>query len=419
MKFYKFWINPITVYSLPWLIMTILYELKLVYYYDLTIITWIVIIIFQFIYNLGCVFPKILATITHNKQLKKQIKSSFREEKKLKMMIIILSALTLVSSLVNYLSVAKRYGPNLLLYVSQLYSARLEGDITTVIPYLGALVYPAIIYSGFYVKEYGFKTFIILPIVSWLLDSLTGGGRLGIFTGMFLFLVPLLLKKEREAEQLIKKRKLANFKDVIIIFVLLAIIAYIFWFITKVRSLGISYNSYMSPTMIKLVNYEPAIYKIYTYIASPLGVLNEFLKSPDFKFGGHTFLTVYSLLNKLGINVEFSKYQKFYYVPISCNVGTYIRELIEDFTIFPALIVTFITGLIYSYNYLRFMHSESYINLIWTSILTYIVFFSFFMWQFRSSSMWISTIVGVISAVILTSKIVLTSKNNYYVGDNV
>ena len=45
--------NPISTYSAIWVLVA-LYELKLVHYYDLTMYTWLIIILFQLLYNIMC-----------------------------------------------------------------------------------------------------------------------------------------------------------------------------------------------------------------------------------------------------------------------------------------------------------------------------------------------------------------------------
>ena len=69
-KFYKNKINPISIYSVVWTFMTILYELKLVYYYDLTLLTWLIIIVFQIAYNFGCIVGKTMSIYTKGYNIK-------------------------------------------------------------------------------------------------------------------------------------------------------------------------------------------------------------------------------------------------------------------------------------------------------------------------------------------------------------
>lgn len=401
-KFYKAKINPISIYSIMWTVVTFLYELKLVRYYDLTLMTWLIIIVFQLAYNLGCIFGKVKDS---NEDNNGQFDSNSNDEKDLKRTIIILSLLTSISTVSNFLIAVKTYGLNLLMHTNQLYAARLSGDIENGIPYLGAFVYPALIYSGVYFEKFGFKKFILLPIILIVLGEIKGAGRLGFVSGAFLLLIPIIFKKNKKVRKngnklKIKGKKMQNVKLVFSVSIL--IIAFVV--ITKNRSTWISYNPYMSPLMAKLVDYNPSIYKNYTYITAPLGVLNEFLKDPTFSFGGHTFLTIYNFLNKFGADISVSQYQTFYNVPISCNVGTYIRELVEDFTIPLAIMVTFLTGLIFSHNYSKFRNKGLFVNLIWASTFAFVMFFSFFTWHFRSSSMWITLVVGSISGRILDRK---------------
>ncbi|GLI19869.1 hypothetical protein TSYNTROPHJE_16820 [Tepidanaerobacter syntrophicus] len=403
MKFYKAKINPISLYSIVWTAIVVLYELKLIYYYELTATTWMVLIFFQLAYNLGCIFGK-KRYCSKNNISSEQIISSVntKNERDLRITILILSVLTSISVISNLSIAIKTYGFKLLASTNQLYSARLAGDIEAGIPYLGALVYPALIYSGVYFTNFGFNKIILLPILLSVLGELKSGGRFGFVFGAFLLLIPLIFKRGRMKNKIIMKPKAKNkISQNVKIILSASIIIIVFFIVTKNRSTWITYNPYMSPLMIKLVEVSPSIYKNYSYFASPLGVLNEFLKNPTFNFGGHTFLTIYNFLNKLGADIPVNQYQTFYYVPVSCNVGTYIRELVEDFTIPLAFVVTFATGFIFSYNYSLFRKKESYVNLIWASTFAFVIFFSFYMWQLRSSSMWITLVAGTISGYIL------------------
>ncbi|MDQ0232755.1 oligosaccharide repeat unit polymerase [Metabacillus malikii] len=365
--------------------------------------TWLIIIIFQIVYNIGCVLGK---KQYRNNRFNKQdsnIAAKGSSERDLRIAIIILSLLTSISTISNILIAVRSYGFNLLEYTNQIYVDRLAGDIDTGIPYLGSFVYPALIYAGFYFEKFGFKKIILLPVLLLALGGLKTGGRLGILIGAFLLLVPIILQRGRVIKEKVRKvkgRKGKNIKILISSSILIAL----FITITNNRASWETYNPYMSPLMVKVLEYNPAIYQIYTYITLPLGVLNEFLKDPTLNFGGHTFLTIYNLLNRLGADISVNQYQTFYNVPLPSNVGTYIRELIEDFSIPLALMVTLITGLILSYNYSKFRNDGLYMNLIWASTFAFVIFFSFFMWQFRSSTIWITIVVGSISGYILDQR---------------
>jgi len=412
-KFYRTKINPISIYSILWTIMVVLYELKLVYYYDLTINTWLVIILFQLAYNFGCMLGKTKrSSKAGNDKLLYSSDNDNKDERDLRWTIIIFSLISLISTVSNLAIAIKLYGINLLNYTNQLYIDRLTGNIEESIPYIGVFVFIALIFAGIYIKKYGFRIFILLPIILICLSSLKSGGKVSFAIGFFLVLFPIVFKKDYRLKNIIQDiRVRSNRIQKLKIFIGLSIFIVFFILITINRSQGVTYNSYMSPFMMKMVKYSPTFYKIFVYITGPLGVLNEFLKDTAFNFGGHSFLTIYNFLNKFGADIPVNTYQTFYTVPIKINVGTYIRELIEDFKIILALMVTFITGVVFSYNYVKIRIQDSYINVIWASTLAYVIFMSFFMWSFRSSTFWIILIVGSISGYILDRRRIIRLKN--------
>lgn len=388
---FKSKINPITIYSIIWMILLVLYELKLVYYHELTYYTWAIICTFQLLYIIGCVVGNKIAfkrTYFDNKNI------DIRFE--LKKVILMLTGIASVGILSNVILAVRKYGFNLVQYIVNLYSDRLAGNIDSGIPYLGTFIYIALIFSGYYCAHYKFDKFLLFPIVLVSLSSLVSAGRLGLLQGGIYVSIPIFLNINFKKVDL--KGKWGKIIGSIIIITLLC---YVFIMITASKSSYYSVNSYMSPWMKNIVQTFPSVYKNYFYITAPLGVLNEFLKNPTFNFGGHTFLPLYSILEKLGFDVYVGTYQTFYYVPISCNVGTYIRELIEDFDVIFAMIVTLITGVIYGYNWKMYKRYHSFISLVWMEMFTFIIGFSFFMWQIRSSSSWIILVVGSIVGLYL------------------
>jgi oligosaccharide repeat unit polymerase len=376
-----------------------LYELKLVYYYDLTTYTWFIIFIFQIVYIVGCIIGKTLIIKKGTNVAPLNITPNL--ERDLMRSIILLTIIASIGIISNVIIGIKQYGFNLLKFTNQLYAARLSGDIDSGIPYLSSFIYPALILEGFYISKFKFKKILIIPVVLLIFNALKSAGRLDIIQGLFFIIVPIFLNKvkkdKRKATKLTKKNKFWTA-------ITIAVFVVIFAIITVNRSSWIEINSYMSPLMIKLVEIEPAIYKTYVYLTTPIGVLNEFLKDPTFNFGGHTFLTLYNFLNKFGFEIPTSQYQHFYQVPITSNVGSYIRELIEDFGVPLAILVTFFTGFLYSYSYRKYSSNRSYLSLIWTTAYSFIVIFSFYMWQVRSSTMWILLTVGTLFAYNLDRK---------------
>lgn len=147
-RMYRKYLNPISIYSLFWASVVFLYELKLVYYFDLTIYTWFIIIIFQFVYNFGCIVGKTLFV------KKRTIGAPFNTlpnlERDLMRAMIILTSIASIGIISNVIIGIKQYGFNLLKFTNQLYAARLSGDIESGIPYLSSFIYPALILEGYY-----------------------------------------------------------------------------------------------------------------------------------------------------------------------------------------------------------------------------------------------------------------------------
>ncbi len=377
-KIYKKIINPIFIYSILFSTMITLYEIKLIYYNPLTVETWSIIIIFQLIFNLG-------SLIGNSINLNKNQKTTIVSEKKLRDIIVILTLIASIETISFLILVVNRYGIEIHKYTTQLYSDRLNGLLESPIPYLGSLVYVSLILSGYYFSKYKKILVAFLPLSLVVISSFLYGARLNIVIGSLFYVLPIVLNYSINNGI----KKIITPKNLTIVFLFISLGSLMF-LLTKNRASYIEVNYYMSPTMVNLVSKNPAFYQIYMYISSPVGVLNEFLKDPTYKFGGHTFLSIYNILNKFGMNIEINQYQIFYNIPIKSNVGTYIRELIEDFGFFFAGIATFIFSFLLSYTLKKYMkENNNIISLIIVVTLHVALIFSFFDWIFRSSFMWI------------------------------
>lgn len=189
-KLYKKKINPISIYLYIWLISVIGYELKLVHYYDLSFLTWAAIFNFCFFYIFGCY----ISYISYDKKdfdikffAKKKVISDLMVKQKIKKIIIFLSCLSAIGILSAIYNVYVKYGIDMFIMVNSIYHDRLSNDEQfSSIPYIGKLLYLAIILCGYYIKKYGFQKFIFIPIIISCLTSFTGGGRSSIVTLLIL-----------------------------------------------------------------------------------------------------------------------------------------------------------------------------------------------------------------------------------------
>jgi len=397
---YRTYVNPISIYSVIWTIAVTLYEIKLIYYYDLKAQTWLVIIGFQLLYIFGCIFSFIFLNIGSRSRKINNININ-EEKKQLKKLILILTFIGSISHFYGLYEAINLVGFDLLNSTYQLYAARLNGEISQGIPYLGVLNYVSLIFSGVYIKKFGFEKFIFLPIIIIAISSLKSGGRTEFIIGSLLIIFPVLFLNHDNSIKFKKNKR--NLIIGISIFILLFLI------VTVNRSAHIEIDKYTSPFLGYLMKISPAFHKIYHYFASPIGVLNEYLKNPDYNFSKNTFKTLYNFINKFGFKIKVNTYQDPYWIPLKANAGTYIRALIQDFKFLLSGVVAFLLGLVFSYNYIYLKLTSSYLNVVWSTVFGYIVFMSFFNWGFKSSTFWIILFVGTIISLFFDKKIIISS----------
>ncbi|QHJ70551.1 O-antigen polymerase [Planococcus halotolerans] len=399
-KLYGNKINPISIYSLIWLSALTLHQSGLINFDKLSLKTWIVIIGIQLIYVLGCYIGRKIIPYTNKEKFVET--TSKNDEKRLKMVIIFVALISAIAIITNISMFISIYGFNLIKYTNQIYASRLNGanNIDT-IPYLSSFVFIALIFSGIYIKKYGVKLFLLFPVLLLLANQLTTGGRSDIIFGVLLLSGPILFKNNNK----LMKKKQKRFSKIKIVGIGSLFLS-LFFIISKNRAAGQAVSSiYASDFLIQISGGDATLYKIIIYIAGPIGVLNAYLVSPVYDFGGNTFLTIFNLLNKIGYNLDVNSYQDFYNVPMAINVGTYIRELIQDFTIAGAILIVLLLGITFSSTYLETLVKSTYVPQVIASTIFTIIAMSFFDWKVRSAIFWIILVVGILLAVFLDKKI--------------
>jgi hypothetical protein len=388
-------LNPISIYSAIWVLVLCAYELKFIYYYDLSFVTWFVIISFQLAYSIGCILGQAdinkrrnnIAKYKKYQKINQDIFYNKEVSKKLKKIILFLSAISAIAIIPNFFMIVNNYGVNVIQYTNEIYHDRLLGNRNfELIPYIGTLTHIAVILSGIYINRYGFKTFILIPIILLILNMIPTGGRSDFILGTLYIIFPILMGGRRFN---ISKKQIFG------LFVILVSIATIFTKITISRSAWVTPTPYMSPLMVKLVQINPAIYKIYEYFTVPPGVLNAYLKEPEINFGMNSFSVFISFLNKLGANLEYQRYQDAYYIPIYTNVGTYIREIMQDFSYLGGITVIIIFGFIFGKAFSTLKREGTFLSEIYVTLFSVVFFMSFFVWFYRETVFWVTTIVGI------------------------
>lgn len=390
-RIYKRYVNPLSIYSVPWSISVAAYELKLIAYYDLSIVTWCVVFGFQLVYILGC----LLAIGPNRWVVSHQLPqaSNVKLKLKLKRAIVFLSGITAIGIVPGFIKLLLYYGTSLSGAVAlsqQIYHDRLAENIRFFnIPYLPSVVYLALILCGIYIYRYRFELFLLLPSSLVAMSAIGTGNRYYLIFALIMLVLPMLVNVAKVPNAHIK-----GWKNKFLIPTVVTSIIVLFYRITVVRSSWVTVPSYASSAMERLMYIQPAIFKLYTYLASPVGVLNAFLHDPYFEFGRVTFAFVYNIAERVGIKSSDYRIARSYFVPVQSNTGTYIKDLLGDFGLPGAILFAFILGYVCSRLYLAHITMPSILVEIYLVIFFVLTIISFFSLYLSETMLWIILIVA-------------------------
>lgn len=389
-NYFKKWVNPITAFCLPWGLMLFCYDLKLVKYYDLDVETYLVVLIGTVVFFMSCLIGANLhpLTLVITKYGHNQVDMSI-VEKKLKLWIIILSSAAVGVSILRLIGLVGQYGWDFYNQLARIYGEKLLGIYSNSafeIPYSGFLIVTAVTLAGIYFSNYGFKKILLIPLIVLLAQPILGGTKQVIIEGAILIAFSVLLSKHR------------NFKinKLFLIMSTLLIVSMIF-FVTSQRINYISewsVQTYATPGFQAVIDEVPALYQIYTYFSSPVGVLNAYLMNPNYSFGGNTLLPLYNLLGHFDPDLAGVRFQEFYSIPIQVNVGTMFREFIQDYHYIGAASFLAVYGGISGNLYRRYLVLEDMSSIFLNSMFLMATFMSFFTWMFRDANLLIALFVG-------------------------
>ena len=379
-QIYKKIVNPVVLYVFPWLLSVSLYEMKLIKYYALSLTTWLIIILFQGLFFACCFVYK------QKREVKIRNYCHSLDSRTVFWTIMALTAFSALAIVPNFIIFLHRYGITFISKFSEVYNDRLNGNAPFSIPYIGVFIYLCVVLTGIYYKKNGINFYLFIPLGLAVIDSIQGGGRSGLVLIFLLFAVPYLFVQK-------EPKKVKKNKNWIWIVAFLCFVVAVFVLVTQERSwINEDHEDYqyMSDTMKSLLKISPSIYKNYAYFSSPIGVLNAYLENPDFTFGKNSLSFFISFLNKFGANLPYARYQDYYYVPIHTNVGTYIREIIQDYYYFAPLVLIAFT-LLFSRAY-ALLRRGNPLGEILFSIMGVSVVMSFFVCYYRESVFWIMLI---------------------------
>lgn len=381
----KKWINPINIYLSIFTVSVTLYDMNLSNYYPLTYYTWLIIIIFNVSFYIGYIFSTLIKRKYRSTQ---QIGTNIN---RLEKATIVLTLLGFIGVLSNYIPAFNKYGFHIYKYTNELYTDRLLGRIQSGIPYLDSLLYLAITTASMIFIKTKKIRYMILPISLIVVESFISAGRNDLIIAIIFLISPFIANGLRNT---FKRKQLFNLT------LLMSLIITVFFLLTSNRITVIPNLNSDHSILEKLIRSNGVVYKTYLYLSGPIGVLNQFLINPTFNFGGHTFLSIYNILNRLGFDINVSQYQEFYNIGInnSSNVGTYVRELIEDFGLFASIMINLLLGYFTSLSYLKAKKEpDSIMSTTFFAVFMNFVILSFYMLVFRQGTY----LVVVISSIIL------------------
>ena len=200
---FRKWFNHITIYTLIWTVMIMLYEIRLMPFADLNINTWIIIIVTYSLFLLGC-FTIFAARSLGSKsnsiyEIENPILNlSSNNEQILKWLIIFISIVGLLNAIHHWSVLIKEFGSVLgvIINATKYYRMRVGGEIEGMLPYLYIVSYVGIFFSGIYTAYKSKITIVgILPILVVVIREVANLGRAGILFGLLEFLITFLLMR--------------------------------------------------------------------------------------------------------------------------------------------------------------------------------------------------------------------------------
>lgn len=393
---FKKWFNHLSIYSFIWMMMIVLYEVRLIPFGDLRFETWSVIVIAFLAYFLGILTLYLAKNIQPQEDnLRKNISPMILsdEGKTIKYAIVILSIIGFFSAIQHWTVLIKEFGSviGVLLNATTYYRMRVAGEIKGVIPYIFIASYIAIFLSGIYTAYKKKLTLIaVLPILAVVFKEMANLGRAGILLGLIEFITVFILFRYMLSDD-DKKEKIKKSR---IIFAMVIVISLMVGGAVLVKTVRNPIDSFQG-TSSGLKSFEGNMFispSIYLYTCSHLGVLNKYLEKDQETgyWGEHTFLPIYNLVSKFDVIEHPSFFQRGYFIPMWTNTGTYLREVDADFGKAGVLLVPFLLGLLTTYFWFRFFEKKSLLSLVVLTYLYLVIVFSFLVMVSRLSSWFIS-----------------------------
>ncbi len=400
---FKSWFNHLSIYTFIWFILLTFYEMKLFYYYDLSLETWSIIVGSFLSFFLGIItYFSAKKSTTIDPNISNNVTASetvffANNAKVLKITTIIFSMIGLAGAIQHWLVLIRNFGsiPNVILNANTIYQMRVEGELDF-IPYLSLFSFVAVFLGSLYTARKGrISIYIVIPMIAVILSDLANFARSQMLFALIEFLCVMIFYKYSIVSRQLSEKKNSKLMFIGIVFVIVLLIGGA----TIVRSVRGTIESYSASTttLNKLRGNTFITPSIYLYFSSDVGVLNKYLESDGEKtaFGENTFMPVYNILYKYGVVNKPANYQRGYFIPMWSNTGTYLRELHADFGITGVLLVPYSLGLLLTFLWFKYFETYSLNYLVLLVYFNILIFFSFLVMVTRLGY-WIISLVIIL-----------------------
>jgi oligosaccharide repeat unit polymerase len=402
---FKSWINHLTIYFFVMGGLTFLYELKLLAYRDVKLLTWLMLILSTAAFITG-IMTVLSARKLYNFDSIKKIKNIadiplFSDGGKvLKYSAIFFSLVGLFVALHRWYIMINIFGsiPAVFVNAAWVYRINVKGEIKEFIPILPSFVYVGVFLSAIYTAYKGRFSFLsFFPILCIILKELTyfGRGEM-LFASLEFFFTFFFVRNLLNRE----KNIIYNFSRLNATISIILLISLLITAASVVRSSrGVKENIRGSTKELKQLEENFIITpSVYFYLSSDIGVLNQYLIEDREKalFGENTLRGVYYMLAKFKVVEEPSFFQRGYFMPYWSNTGTYIREIHADFGIWGVLLIPYLLGILLTWLWYKFFNEKNFMLLALLVYLNIIVAFSFLVMVTRLNQWFLSQALIII-----------------------
>jgi oligosaccharide repeat unit polymerase len=382
--------NPISFYTAIWAFIVLMFELKLIYFYPLSVMTWLFLAASYLAFVLGVIIHFSARGVFGNgfhvsaSQEKKFDIVLF--EKILKKLLVIFTVIGVIASLQMWYVLLGLFGsvPKVLMNSYKIYHMRHEGELVGVWPYVWMFAYFAVFLSGMYMAVKGkLSVWGIIALLSVIIREIARFSRQGILVGLLELFVSFILMRYFLNAKNIKVK--FNRKHIMVATTLiLSLVIIAAGLIRVLRNKSEDYGG----TSRVLRSYSGGLIispQVYFYFASQIGVFNKFLEEDKERYpvGSSTFMPVYKFLAKVGLVDKIDTQHKGYMIPNWSNTGTYLRDVYNDFGVSGIVLIPFLLGLLLTHYWQKFFKYGKFKDLVILHHLFVIVGISFFIFATR------------------------------------